>query len=428
MFTDSASYNRDLFAFLNESPTAFQVVETIKKHLTDASFTVLDETGTWDLKPGGRYIVIRENSSLIAFSLSQNGSTAGFNMVASHSDSPGLQLKPVAGVEKKPYLQLGVEVYGGPLLNQWFDRDLSIAGRVSMEDGGGGYKEYLLDFKRPLITIPTLAIHLDRSANEKKSVDKQKDLQPILAQIVDDQLPDFSAIIRDQLVHQYPEETFGELISFDLFCYDCQPPAHIGLNREFISGPRLDNQLSCHAATRAIAESSADVSNMFICYNHEENGSNSSTGAHSSFLSDTLTRIIPDQEKRLIALRHSLLISADNAHAVHPNFTEKSEPNHRVDLNSGVVLKINANQRYSTNCRTSAQFKLLAKAAGVAVQEFVMRSDMPCGSTVGPITAAKLGVETVDVGAPTFCMHSIRELTGSEDPYMMYRVLRKFFN
>ncbi len=428
MFTDSTSYNSDFFSFLSQSPTAFQVVQTIKHQLIDASFTLLDESESWDLKPGGRYIVIRENSSLIAFTVSKNGFSSGFNMVASHSDSPGLQLKPVAGVVKKPYLQLGVEVYGGPLLHQWFDRDLSIAGRVCVEDDDAGYKEYLLDFKRPLVTIPTLAIHLDRSANEKKNVDKQKDLQPILAQIIGDQLPDFSSIIRDQLVHEYPDETIGELISFDLFCYDCQPPTLTGLNGEFISGPRLDNQLSCHAAASAITESSEEVSNIFICYNHEENGSNSSTGAHSSFLSDILIRAIPDQEERLIALRNSLLISADNAHAVHPNFTEKSEPNHKVNLNSGVVLKINANQRYSTNCRTSARFKLLAKSAEVAVQEFVMRSDMPCGSTVGPITAAKLGVETVDIGAPTFCMHSIREMTGAEDPFMVYRVLCEFFN
>lgn len=430
MHTDRHDYNRSLISFLDSSPTAFHATRSMLKLFTEAGMTRLHEHERWDLKEGQSYVVCRENSAIIAFTLgSKEQLTDGFRMVAAHSDSPGLMIKPQAAITSQPYLQLGVEVYGGPLLTTWFDRDLSLAGRIVCVDNSRNLREFLIDFKRPLLTIPSLAIHLDREANNGKAVDKQKALPPILAQTLTEQLPDFQAILRTRLREEH-DETIGEgdILSFDLFCYDSQPAAFNGLNQEFIVSGRLDNLLSCHLGTSAICHSDTSKNRLFISSNHEENGSTSTTGANGSFLEDILRRIIPDDEEQAIAFRNSYLISADNAHAVHPNFKDKSDPNHQVTLNGGPVIKVNANQRYSTNSRTSAKFKLMARDADVPCQEFVMRSDMACGSTVGPMTAARLGIETIDIGAPTFSMHSIREITGSMDPYYLYTVISRFFN
>lgn len=427
MLTNSQDYNKDLFRFLQQSPTAFHATESIRKKLVKAGFKELDERKKWKLEKGNDYFVVRENSAICAFTLGKNQTLEdGFRMTASHNDSPGLQIKPAAAVDSPPYLQLGVEVYGSPLLHQWFDRDLGLAGRVCAQTGDDTYQEFLIDFNRPLLTIPTVAIHLDREANTNKSIDKQKLLPPLFAQNIGNQLPNIHNVLQERIKKQYPKSTISKILSFDLFCYDCQPPAFLGLESEFIAAGRLDNQLSCHAATTAVCNSSRSMNNLFICTNHEENGSTSTSGANSSFITDIFSRILPEPEQRHISFRNSFLISMDNAHAVHPNYKEKSDPNHSVNLNEGVVIKINANQRYATSSRSSARFKLIAEKAGVPVQEFVMRSDMPCGSTVGPMTAAKLGVETIDVGAPTFGMHSIREVTGSEDPFLLYQTIAEF--
>lgn len=420
-------YNSDLFEYLNSSPTPFHAVGSMRSKLAKAGMTELYENQPWSLESGKSYFVIRENSALIAFTLGSNENRSdGFRMIATHGDSPCLQVKPAAGVSSPPYLQLGVEVYGGPLLNQWFDRDLSLAGRVCCATSTDSFSEYLIDFSRPLLTIPSLAIHLDREANEGRPFDKQKFLPPLLAQTFTGQLPDFHKILEKQLSSQYPEADIVDILGFDLFCYDFHPAAYIGSDNEFIAGGRLDNLLSCHAAVTALCKAETETNALFICTNHEENGSTSTTGAHSSFITDIFGRICSDPEQKQIALRNSFLISVDNAHATHPNFKEKSDPNHNVELNGGPVIKVNANQRYASNSRTSARLKLLAKKANVPVQEFVMRSDMPCGSTVGPMTAAKLGVETIDIGAPTFSMHSIRELTGSKDPYLLHEIISEF--
>ncbi|WP_163336755.1 M18 family aminopeptidase [Desulfopila sp. IMCC35008] len=427
MFTNSQDYNKDLFGFLQQSPTAFHTTRTIQKRLVKAGFKELDESKGWKLKPENGYFVVRDNSAICAFTLGKKQIPSdGFRMTASHNDSPGLQIKPVAAIESPPYLQLGVEVYGSPLLHQWFDRDLGLAGRVCAKTNAESYQEFLIDFKRPLLTIPTVAIHLDREANTSKSIDKQKLLPPLLAQKIGDQLPNFHEILLQRIKKQYPKPKISKILSFDLFCYDSQAPAFLGLNNEFIAAGRLDNQLSCHAGVMALCQSSGTMNSMFICTNHEENGSTSVSGANSSFVTDIFSRIIPDPEQRYISLRNSFLVSMDNAHGVHPNYMELSDPNHSVNLNEGLVIKINANQRYATNSRSSARFKLIAEKAGVPVQEFVMRSDMPCGSTVGPMTAAKLGVDTIDIGVPTFGMHSIREITGSSDPYMLYQTIIEF--
>ena len=422
-------HNRDLFAFLDGCPTAFHATEMIRRRLLRAGMTELQENQRWQLKPGHCYFTVRENAALAAFSVgASEGPTDGFRMLATHGDSPGLQIKPQAAVATPPYLQLGVEIYGGPLLGTWFDRELSLAGRVSCLGGNDTIEEFLIDFRRPLMVVPSLAIHFDREANNGRAIDKQKFMPPLLAQALTDQLTNFPEIIMAQLHRQYPQSNVRELLGFDLFCYDPHPAAHFGLDDEFISAGRLDNLLSCHAATTAMTAVDGQRNTMFFCANHEENGSLSSTGAHGSLLSDLFARLLPDHEERQIALRNSFLLSVDNAHATHPNFKDKSDPQHTVHLNAGPVLKINANQRYATNSRSTALCKLLARDSDVPLQEFVMRSDLPCGSTIGPMTAAALGVETVDIGAPTLGMHSIREVTGYRYPHLLSQLLRGFLS
>lgn len=429
MATTPGEYNKELFNYLDSSPTAFHAITNIRAGLLQSGMTELNENMTWHIEKGQGYFVVRENCALVAFTIgSEEPLESGFRMIGSHSDSPGLQLKPHAAVSSPPYLQLGVEIYGGPLLNPWFDRDLSLAGRVSCSNVEGNLHDYLVDFQRPLLTIPSLAIHFDRDANNGRAIDKQKFLPPLLAQAVADQLPDFYDILLKQLKHQYPENDIQSILGFDLFCYDPQKAANIGLNNDFIASSRLDNLLSCHVALKSIGSVGTKRNTLFLCTNHEENGSTSTTGAYGTFIENIFERLVPEPEKRQITLRNSFLISIDNAHAVHPNFKDKSDSGHDVVLNGGPVIKINANQRYATNSRSAALFKLIATEAGVPFQEFVMRTDMPCGSTIGPMIAAKLGIETVDVGAPTLSMHSIRELAGSNDPFLMYGVISKFLS
>ncbi len=420
-------YNSDLFQYLDASPTAFHAVEELASMLSARGFIELHETEPWKLLKGKRYFVTRENCSLISFILgNEDKPSDGFRIIGSHADSPGLQLKPKSMVINDPYLQLGVEIYGGPLLNTWFDRDLSLAGRVSCSDGQGNLVEHLINFQRPLLSIPSLAIHLDREANEGRAIDKQKALPPVFAQTLDVNIPEFNQIIMAQIQQQNPGSVAEKVLAFDLFCYDPQKATYLGINDEFIASGRLDNLLSCHVAATAMANCNGKHNNFFICTNHEENGSTSTTGAQGSFAQDILSRIIPEPESQQISIRNSFFISIDNAHASHPNFKETAEPDHCTVLNGGPAIKINANQRYATNSRSAAVFKLLAQKADIEVQEFVMPTGKPCGSTIGPMTAAKLGVQTIDIGVPTFAMHSIREMTGASDPYKLLRVIQTF--
>lgn len=426
---DLPQFNADLFRFLQSSPTSFHAIETMGQRCRLAGMTELAENQVWgNLVSGKSYYVIRDQGALIAFCLGSATTPGdGFRILATHCDSPALQVKPRAEVSgAAPYLQLGVEVYGAPLLNTWFDRDLALAGRVCYLDQQGALSEALIDFARPLLTIPSLAIHYDREANSQKSVDAQRQLPPLLAQVNQEGGTDFQAMVLGQLKRQYPQVQAREIISFDLFCYDPQPPAILGHGEEFISAGRLDNLLSCHAALTAMEASGNSWNTLLLCANHEENGSTSAIGAQGSFGADILARLLPEIENRQIALRNSFLVSLDNAHALHPNFKDKTDPAHIVHLNGGPVLKLNANQRYATSARSAAVIKVLAREAAVPIQEFVMRSDLPCGSTIGPISAAKLGVSTVDVGAPTLAMHSIRETTGSRDPYQLYQLACRF--
>lgn len=424
-----SQYNKNLFSYLRSSPTPFHAVATLEQLLLQQGFERLQEHELWHLEQGHSYFLIRENSAAIAFTLGREEEPEqGFRILAAHTDSPCLQIKPRADIKKGTFHQLGVEVYGGSLLSPWFDRDLSLAGRVCCEMTDGSLEALLVDFHRPLLTIPSIAIHLNREANTDNNINKQKHLPPIIAQSISRQLPEFSSLLLAQTKSEHPEASIEEILAFDIFCYDFQEPTYLGINNELISSARLDNLLSCHAGMTAIVKADRTRNSFLFCANHEENGSTSTTGAHGSFVDSVIERILPAPERKRIALSNSFLISTDNAHASHPNFSDKMDPAHEIQLNMGPVIKLNANQRYATNSLSASVYKCICKQADITPQEFVMRSDMPCGSTIGPITAARLGVRTLDVGAPSLGMHSIRELTGSSDPFFLYQSIVKFLS
>lgn len=426
---NQSNYNTQLFSFLSSSPTPYHAVSGIEDFLRSHGFVQLHENVKWQLEQGCSYFITRESSATIAFTLGREENCEhGFRILAAHTDSPCLQIKPRPDVKTGTYHQLGVEVYGGSLLGSWFDRDLSLAGRVVCQMADGNLAVLLVDFNRPLLTIPSIAIHFNREVNTNNSIDRQKHLPPVIAQSIDKQLPDFNFHLLDQLRLQHSKADIHDIQAFDLFCYDFQGPAHMGINNEFISSARLDNLLSCHAGMTALALADKAKNSFLFCANHEENGSTSATGAHGSFIDSVFERIIPAAEARRITLSNSFLISVDNAHAAHPNFMDKMDPAHEIELNKGPVIKSNANQRYATNSLSAAIYKQICKEVEVRPQEFVMRSDLPCGSTIGPITAARLGVRTIDIGAPSLAMHSIRELTGSCDPFLLYRTLVQFMS
>ena len=408
---DKQSFNDGLLAFLNYSPTPYHAVENIKMMLLESGYSELDERDSWDLEPDEKYFVIRNGGSIIAFN--SNKSADGYLMLGAHTDSPSLKIKPNPIKERAGVTQLAVEPYGGLLLNPWFDRDLSIAGKVIYRDTSGAVHEKLLDLKAPVATISSLAIHLDKNANKERSINAQTDILPILTC---KKSVEFDKLILAQI------DGAAELISHDLNLYDTQEASYIGLEKEFIASARLDNLLSVYLNTIALIQN-PDKAMLMVASDHEEVGSDSTSGAGGTFLESVLKRLNFDEEEFAQCVRSSLLISCDNAHAQHPNFMDKHDDNHAPFINEGAVIKVNSNQRYATNVGTIAKLKIAASKTEQHLQEFVTRSDMGCGSTIGPITATRLGIETIDVGIPQFAMHSIRELVGSEDAYAFLHVI-----
>ena len=412
--------------FLAKSPTPFHSVESLSRILRARGFRELHETDRWDLRAGERYFTRRNASSLIAFCAGRSPvEETGLRLVGAHTDSPCLKLKPHAELRRQGYLQVGVEVYGGALLNPWFDRDLSIAWRVSYATRSG-VGHALIDFVEPVAVIPSLAIHLDREANSARTVNAQNHLPAVLAMDASE-TRELSSIILERLFVEHPQCEAERLLDFELSLYDTQPARVVGLRREFIAGARLDNLLSCYAGALAISESDGDPGCVLVCNDHEEVGSVSAVGAQGPMLKSLLTRLVPDPELRERALAASLLISADNAHAIHPNYADKHDANHGPLINGGPVIKVNSNQRYATNSETAAMFRWLCDLESVPVQSFSVRSDMKCGSTIGPLTAANIGLRTLDIGVPSFAMHSLRELVGTQDLDSLVRVLARFY-
>ena len=423
-------FNTGLLDFLRASPTPFHATRNIASRLLAAGFIHLYEGDAWQLEPGKRYLVTRNDSSIIAFVYGKTPLLdTGIRMLGAHTDSPCLKVKPRAELNRRGYFQLGVEVYGGVLLAPWYDRDLSMAGRVTYRNQSDQIASTLVDFERPVAVVPSLAIHLDRDANSARSINAQKDIVPLLLQLPaeDASVPDFRELLQTELQRKQPQLAIKQVLDYEISLYDTQSPALIGLGQDFIASARLDNLLSCFIGLQALLEADDEVTSLLICTDHEEVGSASCCGAKGPMLQQFLERLLPDAETRIRVIERSMMISADNAHGIHPNFMDKHDENHGPLLNRGPVIKVNANQRYATTSETSAFFRLLCEKADVPVQTFVARTDMGCGSTIGPVVASEVGVKTIDVGAPTFAMHSIRELAGASDGWNLYKAVVEFF-
>ena len=427
--SEQQQFNSELCEFLATATTPFHAVAEMASQLEASGYQRLVEDSQWQLQPGGRYYATRNDSSIVAFGIGSDAdSNGGVRMVGAHTDSPCLMVKPAPERNVQGYFQLGVEVYGGALLNPWFDRDLSLAGRVSYQCEAGELRTGLIDFRRPIAVIPSLAIHLDREANKSRSVNPQQDIPPILCQLDTDETTDFRELLRARLLHEHPDCAVEKVLDYELCFYDTQPAAVIGLRDDFIASARLDNLLSCFTGMRALQQWDGVNSVLLVCNDHEEVGSLSTSGAQGPLLESVLKRIAGDQTAYATLTERSMMISADNAHGIHPNYADRHDENHGPILNQGPVIKINANQRYASNSETTGLYRMLAAKEGVPVQSFVVRTDMACGSTIGPITAGGIGVRTLDIGVPTFGMHSIRELAGTSDAGNLARVLQRFYN
>ncbi len=429
---NNSDFNAGLLEFLWQSPTPFHAVASLSSRFTAAGYTRLHEGDCWALKKQGKYFVERNGSACIAFktgnkSLLENG----FRLSGTHTDSPCLKLKPSPVLSRQSYIQLGVEVYGGALLHPWFDRDLSIAGRVNYKNADGQLRAVLLDLRDPVAFIPSLAIHLDREVHDGRPLNRQTELPPLILQLKVDGIFDFERFLLTQIQKQPGHESPVQVLSHELSLYDTQPGAMVGLHKQFIAAARLDNLLSCYTAATGLIESSDEYASVLVCNDHEEVGSASTSGAQGPFLRSVLERIVSVENSAADAfervIHRSMMLSIDNAHGVHPNYSDKHDPQHTPLLNSGPVIKVNANQRYASNSASIAHFKSICDQAGVPHQAFVMRTDLACGSTIGPITATELGINTVDVGLATFGMHSIRELAGAEDGSALARVVSTFY-
>lgn len=421
---------QDLLNFIDASPSPWHVVETAKQHLLAQGFSSLSEADPWQLKAGAKYFVTRNDASIIAFTLgSEDLVESGFRIVGAHTDSPGLRLKPQAAFGSDGLVRVGVEVYGGPILATFTDRDLSIAGRVMVRTASG-HETKLVKFEDALMRLPNLAIHMNREVNDKGlKLDKQKELPLIFGESASGFEADqqFLAHIAKALkveVHQ--------ILSFELNVFDTQKGAFWGAEQAYIANSQLDNLASCHAAlTAMLASHYSATTNICALFDHEEVGSESASGASGSFLNDTISRIANatglNAEDNQRALAQSFFVSADMAHAYHPNHPGAYEPCHHVMVNHGPVIKTNANQRYSTNADTAARFMTLCEKANVPFQQYAHRTDLGCGSTIGPIVAAQLGIASVDVGAPMWAMHSVRESAGVLDHSYMVAVLSALY-
>lgn len=418
-------FETGLIDFLDRSPTPFHAVREMARHLDAAGWQRLEETEDWSVAAGRRAYVIRNQSSLVAFRTGA-GLDGGLRMIGAHTDSPCLKAKPHPELREHGMLRIGVEVYGGVLLNPWFDRDLSLAGRVHYRRGDGTLTSALVDFERAIAVIPSLAIHLDREANQSRSVNAQRDIPPLLATLAARPETELRELLAEQISAAQDDADVAEVLDFELCFHDTQGAARIGLDDEFIAGARLDNLLSCWCGLQALLASDDEVPALLVANDHEEVGSASTSGAAGPFLRSVLERLAPSPEALARLVARSMLISADNAHGVHPNFADRHDGNHGPKLGGGPVIKVNANQRYASNSATQSLFRDLCRRQDVPVQTFVTRTDMACGSTIGPITASEIGVRTLDVGIPQLAMHSIRELCHADDPRRMAEVLAAF--
>ncbi|GGV19379.1 putative M18 family aminopeptidase 2 [Streptomyces griseoflavus] len=416
----------DLMSFLATSPTPYHSVANAAERLEKAGFRQVAETDAWDGTTGGKYVL--RGGAIIAWYVPEGAPAhTPFRIVGAHTDSPTLRVKPRPDSGAHGWRQVAVEIYGGPLLNSWLDRDLGLAGRLSLRDG----TTRLVDVDRPLLRVPQLAIHLDRSVNaDGLKLDKQRHMQPVWG-MGDD--------VRDGDLIAFLEETAGlpsgEVTGWDLMVHPVEPPAYLGRDRELVAGPRMDNLLSVHAGTAALAAVAGQGSALshipvLAAFDHEENGSQSDTGADGPLLGGVLERSVfargGSYEDRARAFAATVCLSSDTGHAVHPNYAERHDPTHHPRVDGGPILKVNVNNRYATDGSGRAVFAAACEKAGVPFQTFVSNNAMPCGTTIGPITAARHGIRTVDIGVAILSMHSARELCGAKDPYLLANALVAF--
>lgn len=424
----------DLISFIDHSPTPYHAVTESIRRLEKAKFTRLEEGAAWKLRAGDRRYVTRNGSSIIAF-ISGSGSVVehGFKMIGAHTDSPNLKLKPRASYSNKGFRQLGVEVYGGVLLHTWFDRDLSIAGRIAVRDGKKITMK-LVDLQRPLLRIPNLAIHMNRDVNKDGfKANAQTHLPPVIGLDGAGNNKSGDDFLKS-LIAETAEVSASAIVDHDLSLYDVQKGTLSGTDDELLYVARLDNLASCFHALDSLIESADTATKhtrVIALHDHEEVGSRSAQGAAGPFLENVSARFVeatdgdaPQGFARAIAA--SFHISADMAHGVHPNYADKHEPQHMPMIGHGPVIKNNAGQSYATDGESAAIFAAICADAGFTPQSYVVRTDLGCGSTIGPITASRIGVKTVDIGNPMLSMHSIREMAGTQDTELMHRAMLAF--
>ncbi|WHM37819.1 M18 family aminopeptidase [Streptomyces sp. BPTC-684] len=412
----------DLMSFLAASPSPYHAVANAAARLEKAGFQQVRETDAWDATSGGKYVL--RGGAIIAWYVPEGAAAhTPFRIVGAHTDSPNLRVKPLPDTGAYGWRQIAVEVYGGTLLNTWLDRDLGLAGRLTLRDGSN----VLVNVDRALLRVPQLAIHLDRSANDGLKLDRQKHLQPIwgLGDVAEGDLIRF--------LEQEAGLAEGEVTGWDLMVHSIEPPSYLGRDKELLAGPRMDNLISVHAGAAALAASASSelpYIPVLAAFDHEENGSQADTGADGPLLGTVLERSVfargGTYEDKARAFAGTVCLSSDTGHAIHPNYAERHDPTHHPRANGGPILKVNVNQRYATDGSGRAVFAAACERAGVPWQHFVSNNAMPCGTTIGPITAARHGIQTVDIGVAILSMHSARELCGADDPYLLANALLSF--
>jgi aspartyl aminopeptidase len=442
--------------FVNEAVTPFHAVSVMRKMLEGKNFTALSEGVQWPaLAPGGKYYITRNDSSIVAFTVGGKFKPGnGLKIAGAHTDSPNLALKPHPAIKKSGFHGVAIQPYGGGLWHTWFDRELTVAGRLLvLKKGSSVVTKSLVHIKKPLLRVPNLCIHLRDAADRNKlEPNKERHLLPLLStEAVADAFQNAAKTSFGVEGGKDVSESYGpknvllrvlaeaagceidEIMDFDLSIVDTQPATVAGLYDEFIMAPRIDNLNSCFCLMKGFLDTTPaliaedNMVRVIAMFDHEECGSESSQGAGGSLIPDILNHLCPDAQQRSQTIANSFLMSVDCAHALHPNYSDKHEENHRPMLHDGPVIKYNCNQRYSTNGATGATVKALAKAADVPVQEFVVSNESPCGSTIGPILTALSGIKGADIGNPMLSMHSIREQSGTLDVYYMYRLMQSFF-
>lgn len=430
--TKEVKFAENLLKFIEKSPSSFHVVKNVKNELMENGFVELDSRERWDIKKGGKYFVITNDSAITAFVVGHGELPKdGFKLIGAHTDSPTFRIKPNPEmVEEGSYLRLNTEVYGGPIINTWLDRPLSIAGRVVVR-GKDAFKPevHLLNIDKPLMIIPNLSIHMNRKVNEGIKLNTQKETLPLIAMVNEEFEKDGFLV---KLIANELDVDAKDILDFELFLYEYAKGSIVGLNEEFISSGKLDDLAMCHAGLKGLLDAEVNkATNVLVLFDNEEVGSTTKQGAASPMLRNVLERICIslglDREDYYRSIYNSFLISADLAHAVHPNYGEKQDPTNRPVINKGPAIKISSNQSYTTDSVSLTIYESICDKAEVPVQKFLNRSDERGGSTIGPISSTQLDIRSVDIGNPIFSMHSIRELGGVYDHYYIYKSFVEYY-